>query len=589
MAAEENVNRHTDTAPQQSPGDAAATPAIISGAVTLAGPDIASARLPVAATGLLPRSPGAAHDTAWLAPVPAKLPARSRRAPARPPDRPAARPRRRSLQPNWGLLLILAVQSGLSLRLMWRNTAFEDEALYLWAGHLEWSHWLHGTAIPVFPTYFSGAPVIYPILGAIANSLGGLVAARFMSLAFMLGATIALWSVTRRLFGRPAAFFAAASWAVLAPTARLGAFATYDAMALFLLALAAWFATGGIGRRDATRWMLAAAVTLTVANATKYASALFDPVVIGLAILSGYPAPGGKAALRRGAFLAAITIELIIILLQVGHGWYVDGIEQTTLARQAGGTPIATVLRSSWDWTGYIIVAAALSAALCLATTRVVATRLLVVMLAATAALVPAQQARIHTFTSLNKHVDFGAWFAAIAIGYGVSRVGVRVAGPMRRRVLAAAAIAGLAVAGYAGLSQADSFEDWPGAANLIPVLDRMVRPGDRVLADNTPTLEYYLPQIRWQQWSSVYGITLPSGRRVVEESDAVAPYRQALARHYFRFVVLAFTDKEQLDSAIVSYLHTDPDYHFVRAIPFSNPGSHGSYLLWEYRPNHSR
>ena len=583
------MNSRTDTVPEQSLGDAPATLANISGAVTLPGPDLAPARLPAPPARLPPDSPGTADRSVWRAPAPAKLTARARRAPASPPSHRRPRQGRRSRQPNWGLLVILAVQSCLSLRLIWTNTAFEDEALYLWAGHLEWSHWLHGTAIPAFPTYFSGAPVVYPILGSIADSLGGLVAARLMSLLFMLGATVALWSVTQRLFGRPAAFFAAASWAVLAPTARLGAFATYDAMALFLLALAAWFATGGIGRRDATRWMLTAAVALTLANVTKYASALFDPVVIGLAILSGYPAPGGKGALRRGAFLASITIELIIILLQLGHGWYIDGIEQTTLARQAGATPVATILLSSWDWTGYVAAAAFVSAALCLASTRAMPTRMLVVMLAVTAALVPAQQARIHTFTSLNKHVDFGAWFAAIAIGYGVSRLSARAASPMRRRILATVGVAALAAAGYVGLSQAATFYDWPGAANLIPVLDRMVRPGDRLLADNTPTLEYYLPQIRWQQWSSVYGITLPSGRRVVEKSDSLAPYRQALARHYFRFVVLAFTDKEQLDSAIVTYLHTDPDYHFVGAIPFSNPGSHGSYLLWEYQPNHSR
>jgi 4-amino-4-deoxy-L-arabinose transferase-like glycosyltransferase len=493
----------------------------------------------------------------------------------------------RTFHPAGGLVVILAVQAALSIRLMGTNTAFEDEALYLWAGHLEWAHWLHGTTIPEFPTYFSGAPVVYPVLGAIADGLGGLVAARLLSLLFMLGATIALWSVTRRLYGPAGAFFAAAGWAFLAPTARLGAFATYDAMALFLLALAAWFATSGIGRRDATRWMLAAALTLTLANVTKYASALFDPVVIGMAVLTGYPAPGGKGALRRGAFLAAITIELIIVLLQIGRGWYVDGIEQTTLTRHAGGTPVATVLLSSWDWTSYIVVAAVLAAVLCLATTRAAPTRMLVVMLAATAFLVPAQQARIHTLTSLSKHVDFGAWFAAIAIGYGVSRLGAVAAHPARRRLLAAAGVAGLAVAPLAGLSQAASLYDWPGAANLIPVLDRMVRPGDRVLADNAPTLEYYLPQVRWQQWSSVYGITLPSGRRVAEESDSLAPYQRALDRHYFRFVVLAFTDKPQLDSAIADYLHTDPDYHFVAAIPFSNPGSHGSYLLWQYQPKH--
>ena len=59
----------------------------------------------------------------------------------------------------WPLLIVLAVQAALSVPLMWADTAFQDEATYLWAGHLEWAHWLHGVPIPPFPTYFSGAPV----------------------------------------------------------------------------------------------------------------------------------------------------------------------------------------------------------------------------------------------------------------------------------------------------------------------------------------------------------------------------------------------------------------------------------------------
>jgi len=69
----------------------------------------------------------------------------------------------------WPLLGILTVQAALSVRLFWTNTAFQDEALYLWSGHLEWAHWLHGARLPTsFPTFLSGAPVIYPPLGAIA-------------------------------------------------------------------------------------------------------------------------------------------------------------------------------------------------------------------------------------------------------------------------------------------------------------------------------------------------------------------------------------------------------------------------------------
>src|SRR5690348_18408478 len=56
----------------------------------------------------------------------------------------------------WPLLGVLAVQAGLSLRLVWSNTAFGDEALYLWSGHVEWAHWLHGTPVTDFAAYFSG-------------------------------------------------------------------------------------------------------------------------------------------------------------------------------------------------------------------------------------------------------------------------------------------------------------------------------------------------------------------------------------------------------------------------------------------------
>ena len=41
-------------------------------------------------------------------------------------------------------------------RLIWSNTAFQDEALYLRAGHLEWAQWLHQTPIPNFPRISPG-------------------------------------------------------------------------------------------------------------------------------------------------------------------------------------------------------------------------------------------------------------------------------------------------------------------------------------------------------------------------------------------------------------------------------------------------
>ena len=81
----------------------------------------------------------------------------------------------------------------------------------------------------------------------------------------MLGVTGLLWATTARLYGRRAALLAAGLFATLAGTQFLGAFATFDAMALFLLALAAWLGVRsadcqvpGAGRRcsspRASRW-----------------------------------------------------------------------------------------------------------------------------------------------------------------------------------------------------------------------------------------------------------------------------------------------------------------------------------------------
>ena len=85
--------------------------------------------------------------------------------------------RRRKWVSRAVLLAILAVQAVLSLRM--QNTAFADEALYLTAGHQELAHLLYGVPLPSdYASFFSGSPVLYPILGALADTWGGLAAAR---------------------------------------------------------------------------------------------------------------------------------------------------------------------------------------------------------------------------------------------------------------------------------------------------------------------------------------------------------------------------------------------------------------------------
>ena len=322
---------------------------------------------------------------------------------------------------GWLLLVVLAVQAVLSVRLVGTDTAFVDEATYLWAGHLEWAHWLHGAPVPPFAAYFSGAPVIYPPLGALADGVWGLAGARVLSLVLMLGATVLLWGTAGRLFGRRAAFFAAALFAVLGTTLHLGAFATYDALSVVLVAAAAWCVVRAVERGEGTGWMIAAGAALALANAVAYSSALFDVVVLVLAWVSAVPL-GAKVAARRCAVLLVVVIVLVTGGLLAGGSSYLAGVRQTTLARAAGPDSPLSVLADAWSWTGLVLVLAVCGVIISWAGRHGRAQTWLLAVLAAAAVLGPLEQARLHTLASLNKHVGLGVWFAAIAAGYAVDR-----------------------------------------------------------------------------------------------------------------------------------------------------------------------
>jgi Dolichyl-phosphate-mannose-protein mannosyltransferase len=459
----------------------------------------------------------------------------------------------------WPLLAVLAVQAALSASMVRSSTAFGDEALYLSAGHLEWSHWLHGTAIPAYQTWFSGAPVLYPPIGAIADSLGGLAAARLLSLVFMLGVTSLVWCTAIRLLAdKRAAFFAAALFAVLAPTLHLGSFATYDAAALLLLAAATWCAAGVRGGGQATRWMIAAGILLALANATKYATALYDPTVLLVVILSSWPDVGRQAALRRAALLAATAAALIAVLLGLGGSGYLTGISVTTTGRVDGTDTAGLVFADAWSWTAVVLVPAVVAAVAC-AVRRRWPQALLLSVLALSALLAPADQARIQTTTSLDKHVDFGAWFAAIAAGYLLNLLS-------RRRVVLAAALAALIPVTAVGTAQAGAMIDWPDAAGLVKVVRPMTAHGGHFLVETTDVLQYYLPDTTWRQWSDTAG-------------NSPQYYLQRIRQHYYTVIVLSFNQTLSTDYAIAVELSATNGYSLAAKVHSGKT----VFYVWEY------
>jgi Dolichyl-phosphate-mannose-protein mannosyltransferase len=489
---------------------------------------------------------------------------------------------------------VLAVQAVLSLRLVRADTAFEDEAEYLWAGHLEWAHLLHGAPLPQFASYFSGAPVIYPPIGALADSAGGLSAARILSLLFMLGATTVLWATADRLFGRRAAFFAAALFAVAGPTLHLGSFATYDAMSLFLVALAAWFVVRAGERPGVTGWMIAAGAALALANAVAYTSALYDIVVLLLALVTAFLKPGGKLAAVRPLVILAVGAVLVMTGLLIGGSRYYHGIAQTTAFRAPGTDSPLTVLAQSWSWTGVIAVAAGCGAVISWASRPRSAQNWLLTLLAGAALLVPVEQASLHTTASLNKHVDLGLWFAAIAAGYAVDRtVAAAPAGTMRAVTCGACAIA-LSFPVALGASQSRMFAtSWPDSTAFAAILGPLVDHGTgRLLVEDPSIAEYYLPAgSQWERWSSTRNIVLPSGAPTggpsatagIVGAGNAGTFAMYIAAGYFSVVALNFADTTSLDRSIAADLNRNPHYHKVEVVPYGP--ARGTYVIWRNEP----
>ncbi len=487
-----------------------------------------------------------------------------------------------SLATPWPLTLVLAAQAALSLRLVWSNAAFPDEALYLWVGRLEIAHVLQGGHVPDFATSLSGAPVLYPPLAAIAASAGGLAAARLLSLCLMLCATVLLHGLSKRLYDRRAAFFAAALFAGLAGTQFLGAFATYDAMALCLVACASWLAVVAASRPAGRRaaLLIAAGAVLALSNATKYAAGIFDPVVVCLAAAAAWRARGPAAAASACAITLAITAGLLACGLAAGGAAYWHGLDTTTLARPPGSDSVSFLLYASGKWIGVVALLAGLGALAAVTGSQGRPFAVLTCVLAVAVVLVPIEQARIHTYTSMFKHEDYGAWFGCAAAGYAVAALARLVP----RAKAWPAFQAGLAAAVGAVLPAvpiATEHYGWPDFSTAMARMRTIVarHPGP-ILADDGPSLlNYYLGNevSRDQITGNWYYAYSSHGKRLTGD----AAYEAAIANGRFAVIMLDFWDSPRTDGTVARAITLSGNYRLVALLPYTATGVRAKFHIW--------
>jgi putative flippase GtrA len=528
------------------------------------------------------------------------------------------------LQPNlasdhvkWRFLPIAAictVQAALSLALVWSNTSYVDEANDLWIGRLEIAHWLHGSSLP--PAYafqaLPGSPLIYPPLGALADRLGGLAGARILSLGFMLLATVLLYLTASRLIGRSGALIASALWAFSEPAIRL-AFATADPLSILLTTLAAWLVVRAGHQRRRGELVAAAALALASANVTAYPGLVIDPVVIAFAYLTWRTRMPAQQALSCTAWLtAAFTISLGL-LMTLSHSW--TGLFSSVFTgSHTGSQSPATTIGEIWGYSSLIIGLALIGAIFSFQSLK---KNNVAALGGACFAIYFLMQFHSQTPWTIDKHLAYGVWFAAIAAGYACSKFVRRLPGSKELVIGLCCAALLTYPAAVSWQSAWQRYHAWPDAENFISAFKPVVANAHGLIflpPREINIAEYYTPEgNQWATWSGAMSLdpSLPANQWRSYYSQQLSSQKYGVVALFYvtTFSSVSVPDNLLLSNdqavsyrgllnlvgdisgepglpALTEALEKNPAYHLVSTGPYNTSnvsGTHeyGIYAIW--------
>jgi hypothetical protein len=209
----------------------------------------------------------------------------------------------------------------------------------------------------------------------------------------------------------------------------------------------------------------------------------------------------------------------------------------------------------------------------------------LLALLAGAALLVPVQQARIHTVVSLDKHADMGAWFAAIAAGYAISRLTEFGRWTLLHVLAVGIASAALLYPVRLGLAQARLlFAAWPNSTAFVTAMRPLaVGTTGNMLVETPSIAEYYLPQAgsQWERWSTTSSIRLGNGKSISVAVGGIGnadTYISFIKKRFFALIALEPSNSTAaFDGKLADYLTQDPDYEVAEQVKDGG----GIYTIW--------
>jgi 4-amino-4-deoxy-L-arabinose transferase-like glycosyltransferase len=480
---------------------------------------------------------------------------------------------------RWSLPLILVLQALISLTLL-RNTAFQDEALYIYAGEQIWQHWLHGLPLlDNYSYYFSGYPYVYPIIAGPLDMLGGLELARSFSLVCMLIVTACGYYVTKQLFNQKSAVFAAIFFVCQGPVLFLSRLATYDPLCICLVAVAAALAVNACQAQRPWR-ALGIGPLLVLAFGAKYAALLFMPPVLAILALCTLLRWGWISMLVRGT-LGALSLCVVgtlaaIVVLHFDPSMLHALVNSTTNRIVAG-------VYSRVALAGHVVEMVGLSYAVGLAGLVFARKKhlLIVLLFLGSALLVPAYHIYKAELISLDKHLGFSMFFVMPVAGYALASLsGFRWAFSPGRYWLAGVAICLMLFLVGTGKAQ-NMYSSWPSTTDLAYVFKTQMRPGGgRFLAEQYEVSQYNLRDVTYTwQWTGLdfFAYTDKQGHYYVGPEA----YVKAINDGYFDIIQLNYGYDIQTALLISHAIEQSKKYDLIDVIPFQDSYGTGHFWVW--------
>jgi len=471
------------------------------------------------------------------------------------------------------ILLVQAITSLLALR----NTAFQDEALYLLAGREIFLSWMGKTTyLEPYGLYFSGYPSFYPVIGGVLDFLGGLEAARLFSLLCVLIVTTCVYFMTIQFFDRKSALIAAFLFACAGSVLFLGRLATYDAFCLCLLALAVMLSLRA-SKAASAQSLLVLGPLLVLAVAAKYAGLLFVPTVLALLAWWSWKHRGLEEMLvRLGIALFSLVVSGFIVFVNLDKQ-VLTGLSFTTTNRVSmnEAMPIQ-VMQHIVAMEGIFFGLGFLGLLLC--GKKRLPTGLL---LFGSALLVPLYHTYKGELVSLDKHLAFSMFFLAPLAGFVIASL----AGLWQKRSVRLSWFTALALCLLTfplGLQQSRNlYEGWPSSTQLTTLLRPRVQLGiGHYLAEDFDVLRYYLKNETdiWQ-WSSLdYFVYTDKDNH---DLSGEAAYKAAIQEGYFDLIELSYGYHTPLAMQINQSLVASKHYDLLARIPIHNAYGYGYYWVW--------